>query len=603
MSPGMWSNPFVILHQPGQIADLLARHPDVQVISVDMFDTLVFRQCFDPVDAFHLQHARLREAGLDPGDAAAWVGLRKDHEHALARAAAPHEITLDQIYEALRAPLGWSPTEADMALALELEVEAELIRPYPQVVTALWEQQRSGRTIIVQTDTYLPAEFIARVLDRYLPFPYELRCSSQTGAPKRSGLAFADLREEYGASVLHLGDNRAVDVVLARKAGIAAHQVDWPRARSLNGSLQQRYGQALGVRRVLTPWDEARATDLGQIAFRWSFVLADFMLALRDHADAIGATDIWLLSRDCESIAAVAQEVPQVLGDRTVRYVDCSRSSCHPILAATDPARFASWGYSVTEAALAAGAAAIAYYRAQLTPRINSASPKILLVDTGWKGRLQAAIASALPEVEVHGFYFSLEPGAEPEARTQAATFLPWEPRTFLQPVVEALAGFAASSCARFAFDSEGQAGPVRKPASQDRSPQAYCDALRAYMAALLRGIVPGNHASPEERLATRRAAVAQICAYPDASVVEAFRDWQIGIHADDADAGHLLATGASSKLDRIMGREVRGNAWPRAAVWSVTSIPYLVRRIHRLQDGIHTMKTGAKRIIGRSAV
>jgi FMN phosphatase YigB (HAD superfamily) len=589
----------VILHKASQLTDLLARRLDTQVVSVDMFDTLVFRQTFDPIDAFHLQHARLRDAGLHAGEAASWVTLRKDHEHALARIAAPHEITLEQIYEALQTPLGWSPEQTDMAMALELEVEAELIRPYSDVVATLGELQRSGRTIIVQTDTYLPVDFIAGVLDRYLPFPYALRCSSQNGAPKRSGLAFARLTTDFGTSVVHLGDNRAVDVVLARKAGIQAHQVDWPRARALSGSLQRRYAHAIGARRVLTPWDDGPATSLSEIAFRWSFVLADFMLALRDHADATGATDIWLLSRDCESIAAVAQEVPEILGTRTVRYVDCSRSSCHPILAVTDSARFASWGYSVTEEATAAGTAAIAYYRAQLTP----SSGKILLVDTGWKGRLQAAIASALPEVEVHGFYFSLEPGAEPEARAQAATFLPWEPRTFLQAVVEALAGFAASSCARFVVDAEGRAAPVRKPASPDRSPQAYCDALRAYMAVLLRGITPGGQTAPEERLAVRRAAVAQICAYPDASVLEAFRDWQIGIHAEDAEGAHLLATGASSKLDRILGREVRGNAWPRAAVWSVTSSPYLVRRIHRLQDGIQMAKASAKRMIGRSAV
>jgi hypothetical protein len=221
----------------------------------------------------------------------------------------------------------------------------------------------------------------------------------------------------------------------------------------------------------------------------------------------------------------------------------------------------------------------------------------VLIVDTGWKGRLQAAIASALPQVEVHGFYIALEPGAEPEARSRSATLLPWEPHTFLQPVVEALAGFTATSCARFA---DGRAIPVRKPPSPDRSPQAYCNALRDDLAVLLEGIVPETAAAPERRLALRRQAVAQICAYPDACVIEAFRDWQIGIHADDAEAGHLLDIGTASRIDRLLGRTVRGNLWPRAAVWSLTSSPRLVRRIHQLQDGILSAKRGAKRIMER---
>ncbi len=588
----------MILREASQIVRIVSARPEVQVVSVDMFDTLVFRQAFDPVDAFYLQHARLQAAGLPVGEAARWVTLRKDHEHALARAAAPGEVALAAIYEALRGALGWSPAQAELAMALELEIEAELIRPYPQVVAALEQLHRAGRTILVQTDTYLPAEFIASLLDRYLPFPHELRCSSQTGAPKRSGLAYKQLKADFGTAVMHFGDNHAVDVALARKAGVVAHQVDWRRARALNGSLQRRYAGAIDARRVLTPWDDGPATAVTELAFRWSFVLADFLLAIRNHADAIDATDIWLLSRDCESLSAVAETAPDLLG-RPIRYVDCSRSSCHPILAVTDPARFATWGYTVTPEALDAGAAAIAYYRQQLRPT----SHRVLIVDTGWKGRLQAAIASALPEVEVHGFYFSLEPGAEPEARERSATFLPWNLRTFLQPVVEALAGFTATSCARFALAPDGQAIAIRKPASADRSPQAYCDTLRAQMSALIAGLIPSASPPTKALLAIREQAVAQICAYPDASVIEAFRDWQIGIHADQADAGDLLSTGTASRLDRLLGREVRGNLWPRAAVWSVTSHPHLVRRIHQVQDGIHFAKNSAKRLIGRSAI
>lgn len=573
--------------------DRVVRHAkDVKVVSVDLFDTLVFRNTFDPLDVFYLQHARLLQLSLCKISPDAWVGHRKDVEHRLAREAAPQEVKIADVYEELRSILAWSTEESRAALEVELAIEADVIRPYDSLVRVLKKFRDEGIRIVVQTDTYLPVDFIRAILDNFLGFEYELRCSSETGKPKRSGLAFEQMKKDFGTSVIHFGDNHAVDVVTARKYDINAHHVIWDRARLLENSVQREYAAALGARRVLTPTEEQISSSLIQMAYRWSFVLTDFILSIRRYADEVGATDVWLLSRDAESIASVVAQFPGLLGDRTVKYVLCSRSSCLPIVALRDEARFRSWGYDVNEQVATDGEAALIYYKSQLT----DASKRVLIVDTGWKGRLQVALSLAMPDIEVFGYYFSLEPNAEPDSVERAQTFMRWDLRKFNQPVIEALAGFVDASCARFVSSGEGEVAPVFKKSGTDRSPSEYCDALRAQMAVLIEGIMEPR----EERAEVRTRAVAQICAVPDEVVIRAFHDWRIGVDVHDEEGLDLLLGGSASRFDRLLMRRRNGNIWPQAAVWSVVHNPRTVQAIFTIEERIHALKGGIKRLMRR---
>ncbi|NML17777.1 HAD family hydrolase [Azohydromonas caseinilytica] len=567
---------------------LVRRLPSLRVLSIDLFDTLVYRRVNDPTDVFRLQYRQGAGRGLlGAMSEADWLRERKDTEHRLARAAAPHEIQLAEVYADIQRRLGLSDEAAAALLALELDIERSVIAPYEEVVDALAQIRRAGVEVVVLTDTYLPPAFIRDVIGKLLRCPATVLCSSETQAPKRTGLAFQELLRRYGPrGVLHVGDNLNVDVRRARRVGVRGVQTLWARQRwSQEHAWLAQYAHARGLCAWRTPHDaapgEADSASVARatLAQRWAVVLADFTLALREEARRVGATDIWFLSRDCESIWQAVSSLPGFFDDRHGRYVLCSRASGYPVMAARQDARFARWtGRAATPADVAAGESAIAYYGAQLRPQTRH----VLLVDMGWKGRLQAAIAAALPQVRVSGFYFSLEPGAEVEAQVNGSTFLPWNPQVFNQAVVEALAGFREASCEGFAQATDGTLLPRLRSRLDDVAPADYCRELRESLGLLLEGAPRGRAPDPG---ALRREAVARVCAYPDAATATALRTWAVATRSDASDAASLVDGGGTSWLARLLCRPVPGNVWPRGAVWSLTGSSRMVRLLHAAHD------------------
>src|SRR6266700_3893378 len=134
-----------------------ARRFNADVVSVDLFDTLVYRRVFEPNDAFYLQDDRVAAI---PGISSAkeWVCLRKQAEEELAAAAWPAEIQLAAIYSHLKIQLNLDGALAGSLLEAELTVEAELIRPYDDLIAALKSLHDAGMVIAVVTDTYLPGD-------------------------------------------------------------------------------------------------------------------------------------------------------------------------------------------------------------------------------------------------------------------------------------------------------------------------------------------------------------------------------------------------------------------------------------------------------------
>lgn len=550
-----------------------------EVVSVDLFDTLVFRRVLEPNSVFSLQYLACSEI-LGKISAADWMRIRKKAEEGLAKAAWPGEVQLSDIYDQVAKDLKLSSEARCRLLDAELAIEADVIRPYRDLVDVLRELRAGGVTIVVTTDTYLPADFIQKLLVGFLDFEHKLLCSSQTGKTKRSGTAFPYLATEFpGRKILHFGDNPHSDVLMAGKNRVAAREIAWRRQASLEQRELGRYTHALGITGLETPWDgrtdhAALASPLDQIAWRWSFVLADFLSSLRDYADRIEATDIWFLSRDSETMFQSLGDVPTFFAGRNCRYVYGSRACIYPVIARSDPALYQKWrGTAPTEQVERAGDIARAYYSSLITPRTS----RILIVDIGWKGRLQILLERIMPaNVDVFGYYFSLEPAAVPAIQTKSATFIGWDPSVFNQAMVEALSGYTQASAIGFET-GEGGFEPLFRDGPGDRSPVEYCDKLRSFLTALLRGkmaVAPRSAALLE----ARKSMVRQISLYPDRTTVAGFAQWTIGTLIDGSDTGNIASGGGASWWQKLAGRSSSGNVWPSAAIWTLTDSVVLGR-------------------------
>lgn len=205
--------------------------PSIEVVTTDVFDTLVFRTVRRPVDAFALMGARLAERGLLahrlPADA--FLGLRRDAEK-LARerlhaATGSWEVTIREIYEAFP---GWARAgELAELIEVEVAVEREVCVPDLEICSLLLAAQEAGKRLVVVSDNYLGASHLRTILSQPpmggLTFE-ELFCSCDFRTGKGGDL-WPIVIDRLGArpeQILHLGDNKKDDVEGPSELGVRA---------------------------------------------------------------------------------------------------------------------------------------------------------------------------------------------------------------------------------------------------------------------------------------------------------------------------------------------------------------------------------------------
>lgn len=205
------------LSEPAEYASRLGQY---EVVSFDLFDTLVFRPFSEPADVFH--HMGLKLGMMD------FKRIRMEQE-ALARKrkfkeAGHYEVTLGEIWQQMERETGIS-AEYGMQLEMELERGFCYANPYMKEVFQALVSPHSGRPkLIVVSDMYMPSDFLLGLLEENGYTGIEkLYVSCEYRASKAKGDLYETVKEEYkGLSLAHVGDNSHSDVQMAEKAGIKA---------------------------------------------------------------------------------------------------------------------------------------------------------------------------------------------------------------------------------------------------------------------------------------------------------------------------------------------------------------------------------------------
>jgi predicted HAD superfamily hydrolase len=204
---------------------------DVAVLSLDLFDTLVWRGVPEPVGAFELVAAQLHARGLldpdvDPQTFAALRRAAEERAREQARAAGRGvEVTLEEICAALPSAALTHGAAAAALVTAELDVERSLLRCDLDVLDLVRAGRAAGAQVIAVSDTYFTepqlrlllarGPLAAELPDRFFP-------SSRYGTGKASGL-WSIVLESLGVepeAILHVGDNHAADVQAPSKLGI-----------------------------------------------------------------------------------------------------------------------------------------------------------------------------------------------------------------------------------------------------------------------------------------------------------------------------------------------------------------------------------------------
>lgn len=185
------------------------------VISFDIFDTLLKRDVYKPTDVFEIVE---KEYKYRYGRKIQFKTIRIEAEKNARGHSSYSEITLDEIYEKVDLP------DKDVIKALELEVESEILHCNYKMKPIYHLCIKSGKTVYVVSDMYLPKKFLESILNREGFVGYkELFLSADYRETKRSGGLYKVLSGKCSFSskeVLHIGDSWYADYIGAKKGRI-----------------------------------------------------------------------------------------------------------------------------------------------------------------------------------------------------------------------------------------------------------------------------------------------------------------------------------------------------------------------------------------------
>ena len=188
------------------VASIINQIERYDIVSFDIFDTLLKRNVKKPTDVFEYIENKYNKADFCERRIAAEKKARAKKNSI--------EVTLSDIYAEM--PYDFSSEE--------LEVEGELLIANDWILPVYKHVLKSKR-VIITSDMYLPEEFIRQILEREGLGGYEkLYLSSSLKKTKHSGELFELIIGELGKGLrlIHIGDSYRSDFEVPKKHGVDA---------------------------------------------------------------------------------------------------------------------------------------------------------------------------------------------------------------------------------------------------------------------------------------------------------------------------------------------------------------------------------------------
>lgn len=208
------SEQFVAKHMT--VEEYIQKAAEYDVVSFDIFDTLILRPFTEPADLFYF-------VGNDLGfmdfknvriqaEYEARMQCYKKNDHM--------EIDIKDIWKQLSEMTG-IPAKKGMELEMQYEYSFCYANPFMQKVYQ--GLQKLGKKIIITSDMYLSSEFLEKMLRKNGYDGYErIFISNAYKASKAKGDLYDVVKKAIaGKSLIHIGDNLHSDIAMAKK-----HKVD-----------------------------------------------------------------------------------------------------------------------------------------------------------------------------------------------------------------------------------------------------------------------------------------------------------------------------------------------------------------------------------------
>ena len=291
--------------------ELMTKIQQADIISFDLFDTLVTRTVFSYTDIFDILSINLENEGIHIPD---FSSLRLQFEKELSKSSSPR---LSDIYNKVLEVSGVDNITADELAEREFRIDQSTIITRKDMCDLVRDIISNGKKVVITTDCYYSLDQVKSVIEKAGIIGLDdVLVSCEYGTYKAQNL-FGVLKEKYpDKSILHIGDDVYADIEKSKAYGIDSFHIysGAEMFESLAGlgfeddivSLSDRIKVGMFNADIFnSPFvfedDDRRVSagtsyDVGYLLC--APMISDFMLWMKEQIDELGIEKMLFCSRD-----------------------------------------------------------------------------------------------------------------------------------------------------------------------------------------------------------------------------------------------------------------------------------------------------------------
>lgn len=201
---------------------LLKKIMKYDVVSFDIFDTLITRKIYNPDDIFKL--IGIIYFGKDNN----FLEMRKESEK-FANLKLKKDVNIDEIYATMSEKYRLSINKIKEIEDLEKKIEISLAVPRIDMLEVFNKLKQNHKKIILVSDMYLDNKTICEMLKKCGYTGYtEFYLSNDLNMRKDTGKMWDFIKEKYH-NIIHIGDNNQSDNIIPLTKGISCIKIRNPR--------------------------------------------------------------------------------------------------------------------------------------------------------------------------------------------------------------------------------------------------------------------------------------------------------------------------------------------------------------------------------------
>ena len=189
-----------------------------EIVSFDIFDTLLFRNIYKPTDLFKILGKEVEEKyGIE-----GFHSLRISCEADSRNAENKNETSLDEIYQLMEERI---KRDVQWIKKREIELELEFTDFNPFMKEVFDYAVKTKKRIVLVSDMYLPSELVKKLLKKtgYKDAPIYISCEYHAGKGTKELYEVVLEKEKLDKTKwVHIGDNKYSDYEKAKEFGIEA---------------------------------------------------------------------------------------------------------------------------------------------------------------------------------------------------------------------------------------------------------------------------------------------------------------------------------------------------------------------------------------------